>query len=114
MSLDYCRRSLRYLVALISRGTIRRQNPTSDEWLLWGSGLLREGDLDSALLCYRRALDLCPENIDALKGFTLFRLLRYREAKVCFERCVLLSSGDVCGLYMRDVALRGRRAGSRL
>jgi len=48
-----------------------------------------------------------------LKGFMLLRLLRYDEAKICFERCALFSPGDVCALYMRDVVQSERNARKR-
>lgn len=95
---DDFRSSLGFLKGLLNKiaRAISGEKLNSEEWLFRGNCYLREGDLNEALGCYRKSVQISPDCAIAWKqmGILFGMMGRYGDAISSFDRAIGIDPKD--------------------
>ena len=80
---------------------------SADVWFDLGYEQAIEGDILGALACFDKALELKPDDQEALysRGIALYDLGRFEEAVACFDKALELKPDDYKAWHNRMLAL---------
>jgi len=82
----------------------------AQSWYDEGWDLARKGDLEDAVVCYDKALELDPEFVDAWynKGLALMKLSNWGEAVKCFDKVIEYAPDNEAAWINKGQALFNR------